>query len=112
MNEQTTNGLGAEILSKAKVTLVFTGYGFLTVTDKAVIWNKSASSYFAFGLATVATKDHLYLPLNNIAQVSTYTYFPGGGLVLTTTEGKIYKIAFKKKKDFVIAHEYLSNAVK
>lgn len=106
------NGLGKEILSKAKVTLVFTGYGFLTVTENAVIWNKSASSYIAFGLAAVSTNDHVYLPLNCISKVGTYTYFPGGGLVLTTTEGRIYKIAFKKKKDFTVAYEYLSNAVK
>ena len=106
------NGLGKEILSQAKVTLVFTGYGYLTVTENAVIWNKSASSYFAFGLAAVATDDHLFLPLGCIAQVGTYTYFPGGGLVLTTTEGRIYKIAFKKKKDFTVAYEYLSKAVK
>ena len=94
------NELGKEIVSQAKVTLVFTGYGFLTVTEKAVIWNKSASSYFAFGLAAVATKDHLY------------TYFPGGGLVLTTDEGRTYKVAFKKRADFTAAYNYLSQAVK
>ena len=106
------NELGKEIVSQAKVTLVFTGYGFLTVTEKAVIWNKSASSYFAFGLAAVATKDHLYLPLEHIAKVGTYTYFPGGGLVLTTDEGRTYKIAFKKKADFTAAYNYLNQAVK
>jgi len=106
------NDLGKELLSKAKVTLVFTGYGFLTVTEKAVIWNKSASSYFAFGLAAAATDDHLYLPIEHIAKVGTYTYFPGGGLVLTTDEGRVYKIAFKKKGDFTVAHNYLSQTVK
>ena len=106
------NELGKEIVSQAKVTLVFTGYGFLTVTEKAEIWNKSASSYFAFGLAAVATKDHLYLPLEHIAKVGTYTYFPGGGLVLTTDEGRTYKVAFKKRADFTAAYDYLSQAVK
>lgn len=31
------NELGTEILSKVKVTLVFTGYGLLTLTDKCLI---------------------------------------------------------------------------
>lgn len=106
------NELGKEIVSQAKVTLVFNGYGFLTITEKAVIWNKSASSYFAFGLAAVATNDHLYLPLGHIAKVGTYTYFPGGGLILTTDEGCTYKVAFKKRADFTAAYSYLSQTVK
>ncbi len=106
------NDLGNEIVSNAKVTLVFTGYGFLTVTDKAVFWNKSASSYFAFGLMNMATADHLCLPIENIAKVGKYTYFPGGGLVLTNNEGKIYKIAFKHKKDFTAAYDFLCKVVK
>lgn len=106
------NDLGKEILINAKVTLVFTGYGFLTITERAVVWNKSASSFFAFGVMAAATDNHLFLPLDEIAKVDTYTYFPGGGLVLTTKEGRIYKIAFKKKKDFTAAYAFLSEAIK
>lgn len=106
------NDLGKEILINAKVTLVFTGYGFLSITEKAVVWNKSATSYLAFGLMSAATDNHLYLPLERIAKVETYTYFPGGGLILTTDEGRTYKIAFKKKKDFMVAHTFLSETCK
>lgn len=106
------NDLGKEILTNAKVTLVFTGYGFLSITEKAVVWNKTATSYLAFGLMAAATDNHLFLPLEKIAKVETYTYFPGGGLILTTNEGRTYKIAFKKKKDFIVAHTFLSEICK
>lgn len=92
----------------ARVTLVFVGYGDLTLTDTALIWNKSATSYLAFGVANAATSDHLMIPLDEIADIGTYTYFPGGGLTVTTNNGKVYKIAFKHKKDFKVVYEYLA----
>lgn len=106
------NDLGNVIVSQAKVTLIFTGYGFLTVTDKAIFWNKSATSYLAFGLSATQTENHLFLPLNCIVKVDKYTYFPGGGMVITTNEGHIYKIAFKKKKDFINTFDYLKSVIK
>ena len=33
------NALGTKEIIKAKVTLVFTGYGWLTLTDAALFWN-------------------------------------------------------------------------
>lgn len=105
------NMMGTKTIIKTRVTLVFTGYGDLTLTDKALIWNKSATSYLAFGLLNMATTDHLMIPLDNVATVGTYTYFPGGGLVVTRKDGKTYKIAFKKKKDFKVVYEYLTNNI-
>ena len=101
------NELGNEIV-KAKVTLVFRGYGYLTLTDKMLYWNKSATSYVAFGMLNAVTDNHVSIPLENIARVGTYTYFPGGGLVITTNTGEEFKIAFKHKKDFEIVYDYLS----
>lgn len=92
---------------KARVTLVMTGYGDLTLTNTELRWDKSISSYIAFGAMNAATEDHLSIPLSELAQMGTYTYFPGGGLVITTKPGKQYKIAFKHKKDFKIVHDYL-----
>ena len=46
--------------------------------------------------------------LTEIGKVGTYTYFPGGGLVVTTKTGKEYKIAFKHKKDFNVVYPYLT----
>lgn len=66
------NELGTEII-KAKVTLVFRGYGYLTLTDKALFWNKSATSYLAFGALNAMTDNHLYIPLDDISKVGTYT---------------------------------------
>lgn len=103
------NALGTKTIVRTRVTLVLSGYGDLTMTDVALIWNKSASSYLAFGLLNSATADHLMIPLSDIARVGTYTYFPGGGLVITTNTGKEYKIAFKHKKDFNIVLDYLTN---
>lgn len=100
--------LGTEII-KAKVTLVFRGYGWLTLTDKALYWNKSATSYLVFGALNAASEGHLYIPHDEIAKVGTYTYFPGGGLVITTNQGQEFKIAFKHKKDFKVVYDYLTN---
>ena len=102
------NALGTKEIIKAKVTLVFTGYGWLTLTDAALFWNKSATSYLTFGVLNAATSDHVCIPLTEIGKVGTYTYFPGGGLVVTTKTGKEYKIAFKHKKDFNVVYPYLS----
>lgn len=99
------------VIIKARVTLVFTGYGDLTLTDKALVWNKSASSYVAFGVANAMMDNHLVIPLTDIARVGTYTYFPGGGLVVTRKDGKEYKIAFKKKKEFKVVYDYLNNHI-
>ena len=100
-----------KVIIKARVTLVFTGYGDLTLTDSAVIWNKSASSFVAFGALNAMTDNHLMIPISDIAQVGTYTYFPGGGLVITRKDGKEYKIAFKKKKEFNVVYDYLTNHI-
>ena len=105
------NAMGTTTIIKARVTLVFTGYGDLTLTDAALIWNKSASSFLAFGAVNALTDNHLMIPLDDISSVGTYTYFPGGGLVVTRKDGKEYKIAFKKKNDFTVVYEYLSNHI-
>lgn len=105
------NAMGTKTIIKTRVTLVFTGYGDLTLTDAALIWNKSATSYLAFGAMNATTADHLMIPLSEIAKIGTYTYFPGGGLVVTTDTGKEYKIAFKHKKDFNVVHEYLTTQI-
>lgn len=99
--------LGNEII-KTKVTLVFRGYGYLTLTDKILYWNKSATSYIAFGVLNAVTDNHVCIPLDNISKVGTYTYFPGGGLVVTTNTGEEFKIAFKHKKDFNVVFNYLN----
>ena len=105
------NAMGNQTIIKARVTLVFTGYGDLTLTDVALIWNKSATSYLAFGVLNAATDNHLMIPLTDIAKVGTYTYIPGGGLVVTKKDGKEYKIAFKKKADFNVVYKYLTEHI-
>jgi hypothetical protein len=105
MEDYTGNG----IIHTARVTLVKYGYGDLSLTDKALFWNKSATSYLAFGVMATATDNHVLIPLENISKVGTYTYIPGGGIVLLLKDGKEHKIAFKKKSDFNIIYEYLIN---
>jgi hypothetical protein len=105
------NVMGTKTIIKARVTLVFKGYGDLTLTDEALVWNKSATSFLAFGAMNALTDDHVVIPLQDIARVGTYTYFPGGGLIVTRKDGKEYKIAFKKKKDFNVVYNYLTNDV-
>lgn len=99
--------MGNEIIHTARITLVKYGYGDLSLTDKALFWNKSATSYLTFGLMSAATDNHVLIPLENISKVGTYTYFPGGGITLLLKDGKQHKIAFKKKDDFKVFYEYL-----
>jgi hypothetical protein len=104
---KTTNYVEDKIIHKARVTFVCLGYGDITLTTRALIWNKSATSYIAFGALNSLTNDHVLIPFENIAKVGTYTYLPGGGIVLLLKDGKEQKIAFKWKKDFNIVYEYL-----
>lgn len=104
------NAMGNQTIIKARVTLVLAGYGDLTLTDAALIWNKSASSFLTFGVLNALTDNHLMIPLSEIAKVGTYTYV-GGGLVVTKKDGKEYKIGFKKKKDFTIVYDYLTKHI-
>ena len=96
------------IIVTARVTYVMTGYGDLTLTDEALYWNKSATSFLAFGAANAMTDSHFYLPLSEIARVETYTYFPGGGLSVIDNRGKLYKFSFKHRKDHKIIYDYLT----
>lgn len=94
----------------ARVTYVMNGYGDLTLTDEALYWNKSATSFLAFGVANAMTDNHFFLPLSDIVQVSKYTYFPGGGLAVTDNRGKLYKFSFKHKKDFEVIYKFLTDS--
>lgn len=106
------DAMGTKTIVKTRVTYVFNGYGDLTLTDAALIWNKSATSYLAFGIMAGATDNHLMIPLGDISGIGTYTYFPGGGLLVTTKTGKEHKFSFKHKKDFKIIYEYLMKQVR
>ena len=101
------NAVGARILAKARVTYVFNGYGDLTLTDVALIWNKSATSYLTFGITNAIADNHLMIPLEDISSIGKYTYFPGGGLLVITKKGEEYKFSFKHKKDFKTIYEHL-----
>ena len=79
------NAMGTKVIVKTRVTFVLRGYGDLTLTDVALIWNKSATSYLAFGAMNAATEDHTMIPLENIALFDKYTYLPGGGLRVVNT---------------------------
>ena len=105
------DAMGNRTIIKTRVTYVFNGYGDLTLTDVALIWNKSATSYLAFGIANTATDNHLMIPLKDISRVGKYTYFPGGGLLVITKAGKEHKFSFKHKKDFKVVYEYLMREV-
>ena len=96
------------VIHTARVTYVMVGYGDLTLTDEALYWNKSATSFLAFGAANAMTDSHFYLPLSEVDRVDTYTYLPGGGLAITDIRGKLYKFSFKHKKDFKVIYKHLA----
>lgn len=103
MNDYIGNG----VIYTARVTLVMHGYGDLSITDNAIFWNKSATTFLAFGAMGAISDSHILIPLETIAQVGTYTYIPGGGMTLLLKDGKKYKIAFKKQKDFSFVYDYV-----
>ena len=100
----------AETIIKARVTLVFRGYGDLTLTTDAVSWNKSATSFLMFGALNSISENHLHIPLSEITNVGMYRYVTGG-LVITTNKGAEYKIGFKRKKDFNVVYDYLTKYI-
>ena len=101
---------GKEIC-KAKVTFVFRGYGWLTLTTNGLFWNKSATSYLTFGVLNALTDDFLGIKLDEIEKIAKYTYFPGGGLSVITNQGKEFKFSFKHKKDFIVIYDYLTKVI-
>lgn len=106
------NNTFSTVIIKARVTLVFNGFGDLTLTEKEIMWDKSITSYLAFGILNSATDNHLSIPLDDLIKIDTYKVYFSGGLILITKAGKQYKIAFKKKKDFTVVYEYLCNYMK
>lgn len=102
------NAMGTQIIIKTRVTFVFRGYGDLMLTDTALIWNKSATSYLAFGVMNVVTDDYIMIPLESISLFEKYTYLPGGGLKIINNDGKEFKFSFKHKKDFKIIWDFLT----
>lgn len=105
------DAMGNKTIVKARVTYVFNGYGDLTLTDVALIWNKSATSFLVFGALNAMTNNHLMIPIADISRVDKYTYFPGGGLLVVTKTGKEHKFSFKHKRDFNVIYEYLMEQV-
>lgn len=103
--------LGAKIILKARVTFVFRGYGDLMITDQALIWNKSATSFLTFGALNLATDNHTCIPIDDISKIDTYTYIGSGGLLVITKTGQEFKFSFKHKKDFKIALDYLNSRI-
>lgn len=100
-----------KVIHTARVTLVMFGYGDITLTPSALIWNKAATTYLAFGVMGALSDGHILIPIENITNVGTYTYIPGGGMTLLLKDGKQYKVAFKHKKDFNIVYEYLRDQI-
>lgn len=101
------DAMGTQVIVKTRVTFVFKGYGDLMLTDAALIWNKSATSYLAFGAMNAMTDDHVMIPLDTISIFEKYTYIPGGGLKIINNKGKEYRFSFKHKKDFKAIWDYL-----
>lgn len=99
--------MGTKTIVKTRVTYVFNGYGDLTLTDAALIWNKSATTYLTFGVFGTMSNNHMMVALSDISRIGTYTYYPGGGLLVITKTGKEHKFSFKHKKDFKIVYDYL-----
>lgn len=59
--------------------------------------------------ALMSLHSELCIQLTEIGKVGTYTFFPSGGLVVSTETGKEYEIAFKYRKDFNVVNPYLSD---
>jgi DNA-directed RNA polymerase subunit RPC12/RpoP len=95
--------MGAEILYKAKVTLVRKGYGDLLLTDKALRFEVPIT------FLDSVSENNVLIPFESILSVGTYTYLSGGGLKIDLKNGKQYKMAFNNRKKFNFFYEYLSN---
>lgn len=95
---------------KAKVTLVMTGFGELTLTDTTLVWQKTLRHFLAFGVFGGMSDNQLVIPITDIASIGTYKYV-GGGLVVMLKDGRKYKIGFKKKPAFNLFYHQLSEMI-
>lgn len=96
---------------KARVTLVMTGFGELTLTGTALVWQKTLRHFLAFGVFGGMSANYLVIQIAEIASIGTYRY-SGGGLVVMLKDGRKHKIGFKRKSDFEMFYDRLSEMIK
>ena len=100
-----------QIILETKGSLVGGGTGKIVLTNKHIIWSKSAANIAMIGLASLITKGSTSVNLDNIISVDTFVFLGGGGLQILANDGKKYKFGFNKKADRDTAMSYIQKKI-
>ena len=98
-----------KIVMEVKGTLVGGGQGKVILTNKHIMWTKSATNFLLGGIMALATKGSTSVAISDILSAET-----GSGLGITfikilANNGKKYKFGFNKKAERDQALSYLKN---
>lgn len=96
-----------KVILEAKGSLAGGGTGKIILTNKHILWNKSAANFALVGLASLITKGSTSVSLDDILSVDTFVFLGGAGLQVLANNGKKYKFGFNKKADRDTAMSYI-----
>ncbi len=96
-----------KVILEAKGSLVGGGMGKIILTNKHIMWNKSAANFAMVGLASLITKGSTAVSISDILSIDTFVFLGGAGLQVLANNGKKYKFGFNKKADRDAAMSYI-----
>ncbi len=96
-----------KVILEAKGSLVGGGMGKIILTNKHIMWNKSAANFAMVGLASLITKGSTAVSISDILSIDTFVFLGGAGLQVLANNGKKYKFGFNKKADRDTAMSYI-----
>lgn len=100
------------IVLEAKGSLVGGGIGKIILTNKHIMWNKSAANFVMGGLASLLTNGSTAVSLDDILSIDTFVFLGGAGLRVFVNNGKKYKFGFNKKADRDTAMSYIQEKIR
>lgn len=100
-----------KVVLEAKGSLVGGGMGKIILTNKHIMWNKSAANFAMVGLASLITKGSTAVSINDILSIDTFVFLGGAGLQVLANNGKKYKFGFNKKSDRDTAMSYIQQKI-
>ena len=88
-----------KIILEAKGSLVGGGVGKIVLTNKHIMWSKSAANFAMGGALALMTKGSTSVNIDTILSIDTFTFLGGAGLQIFANDGKKYKFGFNKKAE-------------
>lgn len=102
---QTTSTVKEEaekVILEAKGSLAGGGTGKIILTNKHIMWNKSATNFAMVGLASLITKGSTAVSISDILSIDTFVFLGGAGLQLLANNGKNINLDLTKKQTEIL----------